>query len=394
MKRLYLVIFLVFALQLSAFANQGISFVYINGSNVFDKNISKWYVKGVQRFHPYMKTEFEQDPLTQKCFLKNGRYFIEENPITFYWGDRNYTNLACAKRNATVSKGCVCRLACHIRLIVDSVLHDIVWIQNEHNKNCVLDDLHKTVCAEVQKGRKIVLYGYSSGSLIAYEYLLARTPYINVCEFFNSFDFTKEQKDFVSQHPMKNTCKSALTKNLAVFSSDGRIMLSNDFESFKKAYLELDKETDAVCTPCNAVIGVVDIASPLVLFNSDLSDPDFNLTYYNRLLYKYIIENDMFWITVNYREDPLSFPCVKNLSIEEIEEITNLEIEPHLGFIYDQSNTRGGITAVTHIAYLRTKKNLSKAVVKAYVNGYRYQYDDEVRQAKCNKCGKCINPLP
>ncbi|MDD3436900.1 MAG: hypothetical protein PHC64_07100 [Candidatus Gastranaerophilales bacterium] len=87
----------------------------------------------------------------------------------------------------------------------------------------------------------------------------------------------------------------------------------------------------------------------------------------------------MFWLTVNYREDPLSFPNIRNLTIEEIENITNLSIEPHAGFIYDQSNTKGGISAMTHMSYLSRSKSLSKNIVKAYVKGYRHQYG-----GKCN----------
>ena len=42
---------------------------------------------------------------------------------------------------------------------------------------------------------------------------------------------------------------------------------------------------------------------------------------------KYIIENGLFFITVNYREDPLGFPSTKNLTIDEMEKLANIEIE-------------------------------------------------------------------
>lgn len=391
MKKLVLVIFLFFALQLNAYAKTGISFIYINGSNIYNEKINKWYKKGIRKFHPCLKDAFEQNPITQECFLKNGEYFIEETPVTFYWGDKNYNSEKLKRKNLTVSKGFITWLACRIRLITNNVLHDVVWIQQYHNMNLVLDDLHKTVCAEIQKGNKVVLYGYSSGSFVAYEYLLSRIRYINVADFFNSINISKEQKFFVSQHPMKNTCMSALVQKLAVFSADGHIILDSDIDSFKKNYVDLNEQTEAVCSPNNAVIGVVNIASPLALFNWNVPSSDFQLTYYNGLLYKYIFENDMFWITVNYREDPMSFSSRRNLTAGEIENITNLSIEPNSGFIYDQSTNRGGISAITHMAYLSTQKKLSKSIVKAYINGYRNQYDCYCKKNTCNKCHeKCI----
>lgn len=394
MKKFFLAVFLFFILPLNAFAQTGISFIYINGSNIYNPKIHKRYVSWIQKFHPNIKNAFEHNPCAQKYFLKDGKYFIEKAPITFFWGDNCYSSTVRANKNSNGSKGFVTCLAYKIRLIAENVLHDIIWVQKHSNMNLVLDNLHKVVKAEVQKCNKIVLYGYSSGSFITYEYLLTRIPYINVAEFFNSANISKEQKDFVSQNPMKNTCMSTLEKELAVFSSGGHIVINNDFASFKKSYMKLNEETDTICIPDNAVIGVINLGSPLALFYSDISAPDFELTYYNRLLYKYILENDIFWLNVNYHEDPLSFPCRRNLTIEEIENITDLDIETHTGFIYDQSTVKGGFSALTHLSYLSTKKALPKSVVKAYVEGYSHQHGNGSKQKTINKCRKKIDVIP
>lgn len=73
----------------------------------------------------------------------------------------------------------------------------------------------------------------------------------------------------------------------------------------------MDIATEKVCSPKGAVRGVVNFASPLVLFYSDLADSDYELTYYNKLMLKYIMENGLFMLTVNFREDPLGFPTSK-----------------------------------------------------------------------------------
>lgn len=379
MKKICLVIFLFFGLHLNAIANANISFIYINGSNIKDEKIKKWYLKGVYNFHPSVKHAFEQNPFTYKYLLKCGGYCIEKKPIIFSWGDNNHHNSTVKNGCQTSSKGLITWIASTIRIISKNVLHDIIWIQNHYNMSIVLEKLHKSVTAEVQKGNKIVLYGYSSGSFITYEYLLSRSPYINVEDFFNSVKITKGQRDFVTKHPMKNTCISALEKKLAVFSIDEDVIIQDDLKSFENGYMNLNSETDAACIPDDAVLGIINIASPFTLFKPDISDPNYILTYYNKRLYKYIIENGMFWLTVNYREDALSFPSVRNLTIQEIANITNLAIEPCYGFIYDQSNTKGGMFAITHLHYLTQPKTLSKSVVKAYENGYRYQYGNKFK---------------
>lgn len=382
-------IFLFFALSLSAFAQTGVSLIYINGSDINNPQIKKWYNKGIQKFHPYMKTAFEKDCFARKCLLKNGQYFIEDSPVTFYWGDGCYKDWNQSKQN--LSDGPVVRLAKFIRITAKNVLHDIIWVQRQENLDCVLCNLHKTVTTELQKCNKVVLFGYSSGSIITYEYLLARSPDINVADLINCSCITKEQREFALEHPMKDTCMSAL-QSLGKFSSDGHLTIDTDLNSFKKNYLGLNAQTDAVCTPENSVIGVVNIASPLVLFHSDISSPDFKMTYYNRLLYKYILEHDTFLLTVNYREDPMSFPVGKNLKLSELEFFTGLNITPCGGFIYDKSDTAGGVRAMTHMSYLGTSKSLSKKIVKAYVEGHNFQYCHACHNScKCRR-KICVRP--
>ena len=248
---------------------------------------------------------------------------------------------------------------------------------------------------EIESGHKVVLFGYSAGSFVTYEYLSTRLPYINVLDFFNKTNIPQEEKDFVAQHPMKDTCMVAFgSSKLAVMSSTGHVVPNANSEVFKNNYLKLNDYTDAVCAPPDSIKGIVNFASPLVLFYSDLSDPSFELTYYNKLLYKYIIEKDLFWLTVNYSEDPLGFPTTRNLTIEELENYTQIGIEPHAGFIYDWSGTPSGRTFLgAHTAYWSTKKKFSKAVVNAYDNGYRHQYDKEFQTRALRNYAKKF-PVP
>lgn len=396
MKKIIALAFALFIIQLNCFAQTGITFLYINGSNNNDEKMKNWYETGVKRLHPYMKEAFEQNVFTQRYFLKNGEYSINKDPNIFFWGDKSHDDLTFVEKNLAISRGFSSWFAYQIRYCLTHFLHDAIWVQKYHNMTPVLSDLHQSVKAEAQKGNKVVLFGYSAGSFVTYEYLLSRLPFINPVDFFNKVEVTQEQRDFVAANPMKNTCMAALgDSKLAVFSATGHIVPNIYPELFKRNYLKLNQSTDNVCAPEGTVKGIVNFASPLVLFYSDLSDPNFELTYYNRLLFKYIIEKDMFWLTVNYRNDPLGFPGGKNLTIEEMEEATNIDIEPHQGFIYDQSDTWSRNSALaTHTSYWATRKIFSNAVVRAYINGYKHQYDDNMKPKKVQKFIKKFNIMP
>lgn len=396
MKKIFLILLLFIAVQNYCYAQTGITFLYINGSNNNDEKMKNWYENGVKRLHPYMKSAFEQNQFTQQHFLKNGAYAINKEPEIFFWGYRSREDLSFVEKNLAISKSFSTWLAYQIRYALTCFLHDAIWIQKYHNMLPTLEDLHKSVTAEVKKGNKVVLYGYSAGSFITYEYLLTRLPYINVVDFFNKVNVSQSERDFVYKHPMKNTCMRALGEELSVFSAAGHIVPNDQNEEvFKKDYMDLDRLTDEFCVPDHAVKGIVNFASPLVLFYSDLSDPSYQLTYYNRFLFKYIIENDMFWLTVNYRADPLGFPGGKNLTIEEMEDKAGIDIEPHAGFIYDQSDTWGRNSALaTHTSYWATRRIFSRAVVRAYVNGYKNAYDDNFSAKKTKKFEKKLNIMP
>lgn len=396
MKRFLFILAVLILCQSCSYAQSGISFVYINGSNNNDQKMKNWYENGVRKLHPYMKKAFEKDATTQKNLLKNGQYIVDEKPVIFFWGDKSHQDLTFVENNLKVSKGFSPFLAYEIRSALTHFLHDAIWIQKYHNMLPVLEDLHKSVMAEVNKGNKVVLYGYSAGSFITYEYLLTRLPIINVEDFYKNVEVPQSERDFVAQHPMKDTCMRAIGDELSVFSAAGHIVPNNDEQNFEKNYMDLDNLTDKYCVPDHAVKGIVNFASPLVLFYSDISDPNYQITYYNRLLFQYIVENDMFWLTVNYREDPLGFPGGRNLSLEELANVTNIRVSPnHTGFIYDQSDTRGGCPAfLAHTSYWSTRKTFSKAVVRAYDHGYKHYYDDNLKKRQVKKYIKTMDMMP
>lgn len=393
MKKLFGIIFSLLVLQNVCFAQSNVSFVYINGSNNNDAKMRNWYVSGVEKLHPVMKKKFEKNKEIKKVFLNKTQYNINEKPVIFFWGDKSKRDLEFVQEQLDITKAFSPTIAYKVRSMLTAYLHDAIWVQKSHNMLPILDDLNETVKQEAAKGNKVVLYGYSAGTFITYEYMFNKLPYINPENLFNTINVSEEVRSFVKTHPIENTCISALSKaNIGMVSDSGHLVLKNfDDNSIEQNYLNLQEATKTACAPKDTFKGVVNFASPLVLFYSDLADSDYELTYYNRLMLKYIIENGLFFITVNYREDPLGFPSSKNLTIAEVEKLADIKIENPTGFVYDNSSVWSKRSVLfAHTSYWSAKRTFANAVVKAFSNGYRLQYDEKFQQKVLNNNKKKV----
>lgn len=389
MKKIFLLLFSAILLQNACLANSGVSFIYINGSNNNDAKMRNWFLDGVQKLHPVMKKKFETNKQIKKVFADKELYTINKEPVIFFWGDKSQKDLEFVHKQLDLTKAFSPTIAYEVRSVLASFLHDAIWVQKQHNMLPILDELNEVIKTEASKGNKTVLYGYSAGSFITYEYMFNKLPYINPENLFNTINVSDEVRQFVKEHPVQNTCISALSESeIGIVSQSGHLVFRNVDNSLEESYLKLKDATETACAPPDSLKGVVNFASPLVLFYSDLADPEYELNYYNKLMMKYIIENGLFFITVNYREDPLGFPSTRNLTIEEVEKLADIEINNPKGFIYDNSSVWSKRPCFfAHTAYWSTKRTFSNAVVKAFTNGYRLQYDKEFQEKvlKSNK---------
>lgn len=393
MKKILGIILGLVILQNVCFAQTNVSFVYINGSNNNDAKMRNWYISGVHKLHPIMKKKFEKNKEIRKVFMNKPQYEINQEPVIFFWGDKSKRDLEFVQEQLDITKALSPTIAYKVRSMLTAYLHDAIWVQKSHNMLPILDDLNETVKQEAEKGNKVVLYGYSAGTFITYEYMFNKLPYINPDNLFNTIRVSEELRDFVKSHPVENTCISALSKaNIGVVSDSGHLVLKNfDDNTIEQNYLNLQQATKTACAPTEALKGVVNFASPLVLFYSDLADPNYELTYYNKLMLKYVIENGLFFITVNYREDPLGFPSSKNLTIAEMEKLANIKIENPTGFVYDNSSVWSKRSVLfAHTSYWSAKRTFANAVVKAFSNGYRLQYDEKFQQKVLNNNKKKV----
>ncbi len=374
----------IFLFQNISLASGNVSFLYINGSNNNDEKMKNWFEKGVTKLHPVMKKSFEKNQEASALLLKNGQYSINSDARIFFWGDKSKNDLEFVEQQLDLSKAFSPTIAYGVRSLMAGFLHDAIWVQKSHHMLPIVDDLHKNVVDEYNNGNQVILFGYSAGSFITYEYLFNKLPYLNAEDLFDVAGADEDARRFISENPRKNTCISAISKaGLGAVTSDGRLRFNKDKESFKQMYLKLDEFTENACVPQGAVKGIVNFASPLVLFYSDLADSDYELTYYNRFMLKYMLENNLFMLTVNFKEDPMGFPTTKNLTVKELSEKAKIDVINPSGFVYDNSTVWSRRTfLLAHTSYWTARKIFSKAVAQSFVDGYKYMLDKQIEVKK------------
>ncbi|MBR6163136.1 hypothetical protein IKQ26_04500 [bacterium] len=373
-----------------------IAFIYLNGANNNTPKMKKWFYDGIAKFHPILRKTALNSEFIEKFLLENSKYTISYAPEIFFWGDKSSHEIRALKQDLMYTKTSSPFLAQLVRSVFTSCMHDAIWVQKDHNMHDIVEDLHKVIIDDYNNNRPVVLFGYSAGTFITYEYLCNKLPNIDTLDLFSKIEVHPELIDFISKHKMNDTCIDALINSkLTVFSNLGHLVPRQDMENFKKNYLELDEYTCKYCMPKGAVKGIVNYASPLPLFYSDITNPNYVVTYYVRLLYKYIVENNMFWITVNYADDPLGYPTTRNLTPSEYEQTLNVSLKhDRYGFIYDKSNIKSPKTFLgAHTSYWSTSKKFAQAIVNGYEEGYVYfNYYDKVIEEE-NKNNNLLSSL-
>lgn len=365
-----------------------LTFLYINGSNNNDTKMKNWYIKGVNKLHPVMKKKFENNSAIKK-WSQDNKLVIEETPQIFFWGYNSKTDLDFVKERLNISKAYSSTLAYEVRSLLTQFMHDAIWVQKTHNMLPIIDDLNDRVKEQADKGQNVILYGYSAGTFVTYQYLLYKLPYINFENLFKAVNAEEDFLEFVKANPQNDTCLSALTHdkgNLGVLTNTGHLVLNQNKESLKENYLKMNEATEKYCAPKGYVRGVVNFASPIPLFYSDLADPNYEINFYNKYMLKYVLENGIYFLTVNFREDPLGFPSSNNLTISQIEDKLNMKIENPSGVVYDHSSVWSKRSALfAHTSYWSARGTFANGVVKSFINGTKFQYDTKYQEKVLKK---------
>ncbi len=382
MKKSLIICLILLLISSASYAMQPkeIQFVYINGSNNNDKKMKNWFYDGMNKLHPKMSEAFFASPFIQENLLKKGKYTIAKDPEAFFWGDKSNEEIQTINSDLKITKMFSPKIAQTVRTLLAYFLHDAIWVSHYRNMHPVLEDLHSQVMLDYKAEKPVILFGYSAGAFVSYEYMFNKLPYIDISDYYEHTNLSDDFKEFVKENKQNNTCIDALIQSgLAVYSAEGKLVPSMDLANAKQTYLKLNDYTCETCVPDGALMGIVNFASPLVLFYSDISNPNYSLTYYNKLLYKYLLENDMFWLTVNYADDPLGYPTTRNISYKDLKDKVDIEILPSEGFLYSKSDIKSRRTFIgAHTSYWATGKKFSQAVAEAYEEGYKLYNDNKL----------------
>ncbi len=392
MKKIILILLASVLFQPAVFAQDtNLTFIYINGSNNNDKKMKDWYIKGVNKLHPVMKKKFEKNAQIKK-WAQDNKLVIAETPVIFFWGYNSKTDLDFVKDRLNISKAFSSTLAYEVRSLLTQFLHDAIWVQKTHNMLPILDELNQQVKQQAQNGQNVILYGYSAGTFVTYQYLFYKLPYIDTQKLLSTLTQDEDVLDFVKDNPAKMTCLSALSYdkgNIGVVTNTGRFVLNQDKEQLKENYLKLDEATENYCAPVGAVRGVVNFASPIPLFYSDVADPEYEMNFGNKYMLKYILENGIYYLTVNFREDPLGFPTSRNLTPAQLEERIDLTFDNPTSVVYDNSSVWSKRSALfAHTSYWSARGTFANGVVKSFVNGTKFYYDKEYQDKILKKKSK------
>lgn len=373
-----------FAVCLKATAQEPtqVTFIYINGSNDFDYahrlTFKEDFEKKVQKMHPYMVKGFEEDEFIKTMFLKNGQFKINPEPVVFYWGEKSLTEVKNIDKGLNTAKKYTPKIAQKVRSVFAHCLHDAIWVQKYPNMAVVIDELQTIVREETKKGNKVVLFGYSAGSFITYQYFLNKFTSIIPKELANHTT-PEEIQEITANHKVEPTCLDALIEaDLVKLSASGQFYTNTDIKAFEKNYHKLDSITQNACFKSDEVKGVVNFASPLVLFYSDLTDASTSLNFLSQLMIKNIVENDIFYLTVNYRNDPLGFPAAENYTLNQLQNSKSVlakYFKAGNGFFYNKSDIYVPRTFISaHLAYWDTPSRFVKGVINAYNEGFASFY--------------------
>lgn len=376
---------MIFLSTTCVFAQENLSFIYINGSNNNDTKMKKWYEDGVKKLHPTLRKKFLTNRGIDNYFEEKGGFDIEKEPVIFFWGYKSKNDLDFVKNNLEISKKVSSKGSYIVRSMLTQFLHDAIWVQKSHNMIPILDELNELVKKETANGNKVILYGYSAGTFITYEYLFNKTRYIDLAETLEIAEADSAYVKYAKSKPAKRTCISALSTDysgIATFSASGKVFLNPNIEDFKKRYSNLDKFTEQACAPEDKLLGIVNFASPLPLFYSDIEDSNYELSNFNRFMAKYIYEKGLFFLTINFKEDPLGYPTGRNITYDDLEDMIGLKINNPKGFVYDASWIPSRrLFPFAHTSYWSAKRSFANGITKNLVNGYKFQYDEKY-QAK------------
>ncbi len=296
-----------------------VDFLYIHGVSIYDDIEMKKFNGSAQRLHSSLAHRFQKSKKAQKSFLEDDTLKINPEAKTFFWGNlvKKDVDTINSRLNSVTPLD---KLVGKIHHIGSTAMYVGFWLGKNHNRNIVNEKLHKQLEGH-EEDKKLVIMGHSAGSIVAYFYLLYRLPYLDLYSRANRNNFSSSLLKTLSQKEHRYSCVQALLESkVARFDKQGKLVLFTEnveiknkglLEEFNQQFLKekvsnIDQYNKKFCLPRNKLKGIVTFGSPLVGIVSKSQDSEgVDLT---QKLFKYIVKNEIFWLHVNHKDDPIGFP--------------------------------------------------------------------------------------
>ena len=382
---LFLLSLCILILPSKAIANESIKpsnhveFIYLHGSNCNTQKDFDAFKKQIGNLHKYVIKNFNKNDVIKETLLEESKLYIDDSPEVFIWGDRSKFEIDMLSDLLDVSKLFSPKLAQLARSIFAHCLHDAIWVQNYYNMMPILEDLHKEVLKQQNEGDKVVLLGYSAGTFITLRYILAYSPVIDPNTFLKNYsvNLTEKDKQKMDKIETGKTCLNAMMNMDSLYLKENSkdVKIGIDKKIFFDEYSKLNESTKLACYDDKAFKGIINFGSPLFLFSSSLTNPQTELGQYSKLVIANYISRGHFWLSLNFREDPLGFSDDHKYYAEVIEDYLNEKLKDDDGFIYDNSTMRANrLFATAHYAYLTRYKLFAKNMAKSFSQAYKTFY--------------------
>lgn len=379
MKKVLIFLLLMFMHYNFCFAQEEsgktpINFIYIHGS---DQGTVEEFEIWIDRMHPNMKENLEASPFIQNHFLSNA--YIKPEQEMLYWADKTQKDKSLVEVGLKISKMVSSCVAQFTRNTLAHLLHDAIWLQKYVNMQPILDELNEKIIENAKKGEKNILVGYSAGTFITYQYMMFKLRDFELSDFFQRFqkdlDITADDLAALKKVNPKPTCLDAvIDSNIAIMSADNKLIPISNKEKLRANFKKLNEQTELSCAPENAISGIINFGSPIIIFYSDNDENSIHYYFLCRL-YRHLIEHGEFVLTVNYKTDPLGVPT-ENYKISDAESAELFDnLKPNGGFIYDTAVSGGIMFVSSHLKYWDQTNHFTKALAKSYEEGYKYFYE-------------------
>lgn len=370
---------------------EALQFVYIHGTNQNTDKSQGHFDEEVTKVHPYIKAALEKEPLVQTHLLENGQLSISPQTINFFWGDKSHLAIQAVRRNIFVpqlDKGWL-HLGQRAREKLAFTLHDAIWVEQQTNKKAIVGDLFETV----MKGgtQPIMLMGHSAGSLVSFDFLMYRLPYLDIQDFAQDLHADPVVLAHIKAAGTQHTCLEALLSSSAIrYDAQGKLVpffkgiepqIPPDLLTiYRKQWLEsVPAFTKQYCLPENKVRGLVTFGSPLALFYSLAANPQKDESYLTASMVSYMLAHNIAWLHVNHWDDFIALPLPNKQRILEV--VTNRMGSPPVlkgGFVANYIYLGHGANFYNaHGWYWRDPKAFAQAVAKDYHQGYLDWYPNK-----------------